>query len=134
MEEIAQVGESLLLVTREVSTELLHTFIVNSLKETLACCVVRADEGMPGWKQPSASALWAYEGPPSRSAGLLPKAAEAWIRRTATVVFPSPDSGWWPETNDITVIAVGGKNHDDQHDRLRFLVETIQDQQMGRHG
>jgi hypothetical protein len=26
----------------------------------------------------------------------------------------------------VSNIAFGGKNHDDQHDRLRFLMETIE--------
>jgi len=36
-----------------------------------------------------------------------------------------PLSEWMP-SQDITIISVGGKNHDNQHDRLRFLVEAIQ--------
>lgn len=126
METIAQAGESLLLITSEVSPELLHTFIVNSSKETLACCVVRIAKDLPGWKRP-ADKPWRIAETPPRTAGLLAKAAEAWIRRNATVLFPSQDSEWDSVVNDITVISVGGKNQDDQHDRLRFLVETIQD-------
>jgi hypothetical protein len=126
MEAIAQAGESLLLVTREVSTDLLHTFIVNSLRETLACCVVRAAEDLSGLVLSAANTSWGFVEAPPRTARLLPKAAEAWIRRNATVLFPSQDSEWRSIVNEITVISVGGKNQDDQHERLRFLVETIE--------
>ena len=125
METIAQAGTSLLLVTRDVSTELLRTFIINVLKETLSCCVVQMAEGLDEWGVAMISTPWGVLGTPPKKANGLPQAAEAWIRRTATVLFPAPDSGWLP-SQDITIISVGGKNHDDQHDRLRFLVEAIQ--------
>ncbi|HET9532100.1 MAG TPA: hypothetical protein VFQ92_17200 [Blastocatellia bacterium] len=41
MEAKAQAREALLVATKEVSTEMLHTFIMNSWKQTLACCVIR---------------------------------------------------------------------------------------------
>jgi hypothetical protein len=128
MEAIAQAGESLLIVTREISSELLHTLIVNALKETLGCCVVRAAENLPGWGSSAINTSWEFVETPPRTARNLPKAAEAWSRRNATVLFPSSESEWRTVVNDITVISVGGKNQDDQHDRLRFLVETIQDE------
>ena len=127
MEAIAQAGESLLLITKEVSTDLLRMLIVNSLKETLACCVIRAGEGLPGWGRSAASSPWGFVDTPPKTAVQLPKAAEAWVRRNATVLFPSPDSEWRSLVRDLTVISVGGKNQDDQRDRLRFLVEAIQE-------
>ena len=125
MEAIAQAGTSLLLVTRDVSTELLRTLIVNALKQTLSCCVVEMAEDLTGWGVPVTSTPWRVLGNPPKKVDGLPQAAEAWIRRTGTVLFPAPDSDWVP-SQEITLISVGGKNHDDQHDRLRFLVETIQ--------
>jgi hypothetical protein len=125
MEAIAQAGTSLLLVTRDVSTELLRTFIANALKETLSCCVVQIAEDLAGWGVPVISTPWGVLGTPPKKANGLPQAAEAWIRRTATVLFPAPASEWLP-AQDITIISVGGRNHDNQHDRLRFLVEEIQ--------
>jgi hypothetical protein len=125
MEAIAQAGTSLLLVTRDVSTELLRTFIANALKETLSCCVVQMAEDLAGWGVPVISTPWGVLGTPPKKANGLPQAAEAWIRRTATVLFPAPASEWLP-AQDITIISVGGRNHDNQHDRLRFLVEEIQ--------
>jgi hypothetical protein len=126
MEAVAQAGTSLLLVTRDVSTELLPTFIVNALKETLSCCVIHIAEDSTGWSVPVISMPWGVLGTPPKKANGLPQAAEAWIRRTATVLFLAADSEWLA-SQDITIISVGGKNNDDQHDRLRFLVETIQD-------
>ena len=128
MEAVVQAGTSLLLITKDVSTELLQTFIVNALKETLSCCVVQMVQDVAGWSVPVTSMPWGVlEGPPKKP-DRLPHAAEAWIRRTATVLFPAPDSDWLP-SQDITIISVGGKSHEDQYDRLRFLVETIQSTQ-----
>ena len=124
MEAVAKAGSSLLVVTRDVSTELLRTFVVNALKETLSCCVVHMAEDETAWGIPVTMPWGVVEAPPKKAAG-LPQAAEAWIRRTATVLFTAPDSDWVP-SQEITIISVGGRNHDDQHDRLRFLVETIQ--------
>ncbi|HSE97302.1 MAG TPA: hypothetical protein VLD57_03460 [Blastocatellia bacterium] len=127
MEAQAQARESLLLVTREVSTELLRTFIVNYLKETLACCVIRYDESLHGWGVPAPNGPWEYRGSPPSQADLLPRAAEGWVRRTSTVLFPSAESQWQSVTTDIAVISVGGENHEDQQDRLRFLMKEIQE-------
>lgn len=125
MEAVAQAGSSLLIVARDVDTELLHTFIVNAVKQTLSCCVARMAENVAGWGAPVISMPWGVLPSPPKKANGLPHAAQAWIRRTSTVLFPAPDSDWLP-SQDLTIISVGGKNHDDQHDRLRFLVEAIQ--------
>jgi hypothetical protein len=130
MEALAQAGESLPIVTKEISTELLHTLIVNALRETLGCCAVRAVQNLPASGLSAINTSWEFVESPPKTARLLPKAAETWSRRNATVLFPSSDSEWRTVVNDITVISVGGKNQDDQHDRLRFLVETIQDEPM----
>lgn len=124
MEARVQSGESLLIVTREVSSELLHTFVVNSIKETLSCCVIRDAESLPGWG--FAAAPWKFVRTPPNREDVLPRAAEAWVRRTATVLFPEANSEWRSLASDVTVISVGGENHDDQQDRLRFLVKAIQ--------
>jgi hypothetical protein len=126
MEAIAKAGESLLLVTREISTELLRTWIVNSTREALSCCVVRVAENPSGYGLPVARIPWEFVEDPPKTANLLPQAAEAWSRRTATVLFPMSDNDWWSAVSDVTIISVGGENYDDQQDRLRFLVETIQ--------
>jgi hypothetical protein len=126
MEEKARAGEALLLITRELSTELLHTFIVNSLRETLACCVIREDLGAPGWGVATHNTPWRFAVTPPQRADHLPRATEAWVRRTATVVFPAADSAWRSAASDVAVISTGGENHEDQQDRLRFLMKAIQ--------
>ena len=126
MEAIAKAGESMLVVTREISAELLQTIIVNSLKKTLSCCVARVVESLPGYGLPATGVPWEFVETPPGAADRLPQAAEAWVRRTATLLFPAPAGGWLPPVSDVTIISVGGENHEDQQDRLRFLVKTIQ--------
>ena len=129
MEAIAKAGESLLIVTREISTELLQTIIVNSLKKTLSCCVVRVAENLPGYGLAATGVPWRFVEAPPNSADSLPQAAEAWIRRRSTVLFPASPNEWRSSISDVTIISVGGENHEDQQDRLRFVVKTIQQDQ-----
>lgn len=126
MEAVVAAGESLLVVTREISTELLQTVIVNSLKKTLSCCAVRAAENLPGYGMPGGGLPWDFADAPPKSPGRLPQAAEAWVRRTATVLFPATADDWRFSASDVAVISVGGEDHEDQQDRLRFLVKAIQ--------
>lgn len=131
MEAIAKAGESLLVVTKEISTELLQTIIVNALKKTLSCCAIRAAENQPGYGygSPIPAVPWEFVEAPPQSADRLPQAAEAWIRRTSTVLFPASVNEWRWSLSDVTIISVAGENHDDQQDRLRFLVKKIQQYQ-----
>ncbi|HET9532101.1 MAG TPA: hypothetical protein VFQ92_17205 [Blastocatellia bacterium] len=72
------------------------------------------------------SGPWEFSGAPPKQAELLPRAIEGWVRRTSTVLFPAADSLWSSVTTDIAVISVGGEDHEDQQDRLRFLVRRMQ--------
>jgi hypothetical protein len=128
MEAVVAAGESLLVVTREMPTELLQTFVVNSLKKTLACCAVRGAESLSGYGMPAAGVPWDFADAPPKSPGRLPQAAEAWVRRTSTVLFPASPNDWRSSVSDVAVISVGGEDHEDQQDRLRFLVKAIQQQ------
>ncbi len=56
----------------------------------------------------------------------LSLAAEAWIRRTATVVFPADRSSDIGRLVEVSVIAVGGQNLESQQQRLRYLVLAIE--------
>ncbi len=119
LEAIAQAGESLLLVTREISTELLQTLIVNARKGTLSCAVAcPPGEGIP-------EALGCMASSPPTKTDRVPLAAEAWARRTATVVFPA-ENEWRRETSEMEVISTGGESLEDQQRRLRYLVRAIQ--------
>jgi len=53
---------------------------------------------------------------------------EVWIRRTATACFPASGDALLstPAVQDFAIIETGGENHDDQHDRLRFLMRELQ--------
>lgn len=126
MEATVQAGESLLVLTKEVSAEILQTFIVNSVKETLSCCIIRVAEDQSAWGSPAPDMSWEFVQTPPKNRDRLLRAGEAWVRRTGTVVFPAPGGQWQPAVEDIAVIAVGGRNRDDQHDRMRFLVDAIE--------
>jgi hypothetical protein len=57
MEGVAKAGESLLVVTETIGSELLRTFIVNALKATLPVCVVRPPRDRSGNPAPGAESL-----------------------------------------------------------------------------
>jgi hypothetical protein len=126
MEAVAKAGESLLMVTRDVSTEVLQTVVVNALKKTLSGCVVRAAESISGYGMPASGVPWEFVDVPPKTNERLPQAAEAWVRRSATVLFPKIESEWQSFDSEVTIISVGGENHEDQIERLRFLVKRIQ--------
>jgi hypothetical protein len=126
MEAVAKAGESLLIVTREVSSELLQTIIVNSLKKTLSGCIVRTAENLSGYAIPPSGVPWEVAVAPAKTNDRLPQAAEAWVRRSATVLFPKIENEWQSLDSEVTIISVGGENHEDQIGRLRFLVKRIQ--------
>lgn len=120
MEAIAKAGESLLLVTEQIAEELLQTLIVNSIKGTLPNAVIyRGNDG-------SVEALGREWSSPPEQTDRVPRAAEAWVRRTGTVVFPEPSGGWRGHMQDVEVISAGGESYDHQLERLRFLVREIQ--------
>jgi hypothetical protein len=126
MEDIAKTGDSMLLVTQEISGELVRTLSVNSLRGALKCSAVRLADDLHGYRLPGVDALGKPAKAPPREANGLPKADEAWIRRTATVLFPDSDEEWGVSLSDVAIISVGGDSYDEQQDRLRFLVRAIQ--------
>jgi hypothetical protein len=128
MEGVAQSGESLLVVTETIGAELLRTFIVNALKSTLRVCVVHPPRDRHGNPATGLTSLArACATPPSRH-DQLPRLAEVWIRRTATALFPSAEEAALAAAGlqNFAVIETGGKNHEDQYDRLRFLMQELQ--------
>jgi hypothetical protein len=119
MEAIAQAGESLLLVTKEISTEMLHTLIVNSAKGTLNNAVIHLErEGTPD----VLGKVWSS---PPTSTERLVRASEAWVRRTGTAVLP-PAGEQWKGMEDLEIIAAGGESLHHQRDRMRYLMKAIQ--------
>ena len=127
MEEIAKNDESMLIVTQEISGELVRVLLVNSLKGTIQCSAA----GFAEDHQIDSLCAATFLGKPAKNAipkrvNKLPVADEVWIRRDATVVFSPSEENWRSSENNIAVIAVGGENCDEQRDRLRFLVREIQ--------
>jgi len=123
MEAVAGAGESLLVVTETIDSELLATFVVNAFKGTLPVCVVhpvagRSDRSVAGAQ---------FTTPPSGLDQLL-RIDDVWVRRTATVCFPAAGDPLSSAAalQDFVVIETGGENHDDQFDRLRLLMRELQ--------
>jgi hypothetical protein len=123
MESVAGAGEALLVVTETIGSELLSTFVVNATKGTLPVCVVR-----PG-RDRSASGRSVTQPASLRAAREeLLRIDEVWIRRTATGCFPNATDSLSSAgvLQNFAIIETGGENHDDQFDRLRFLVRELQ--------
>lgn len=129
LESIASAGESLLLVTDTIGTELLHTLVVNVLKSTLPVCVVRPIRNRFGGGLASGMETFGrpYATPPQQS-DRLPRIGEVCVRRTATALFSHPGESSMPAsaTENIAIIETGGEHHDDQQSRLRFLMRELQ--------
>jgi hypothetical protein len=123
LEAVAEAKESLLLVAETIDRSLLRTLTINAARETLACCAVSvgsriSDAGI----QDDGPDL-----PPPASPKKLPLAPEAWIRRSATVVFPAEGAASIGQLTQVSVIAVGGHNLEHQQQRLRYLVRAVEE-------
>jgi hypothetical protein len=123
MESVAGAGESLLVVTETIDSELLATFVVNAFKGTLPVCVVHPVRGRSG--SPAAGAQFAA--PPTGLDQLL-RIDDVCVRRTATACFPNAGDALSSAAalQNFAVIETGGEDHEHQHDRLRFLMRELQ--------
>ena len=128
MEAVAGAGESLLIVTETIGTELLHTLIVNALKATLPVCVVHPGRDRFGKPSAPMAGLGRARAFPRTQHDRLPRIREAWVRRTAGALFPDAVEAapFSAALQDFVVIETGGENHEDQRDRLRFLMKELQ--------
>jgi hypothetical protein len=56
-----------------------------------------------------------------------------WVRRTGTACFPASSDPLSSAAalEDFAIIETGGENHDDQYDRLRFLMHEFQQPRVG---
>jgi hypothetical protein len=56
-----------------------------------------------------------------------------WVRRTGTACFPASSDPLSSAAalEDFAIIETGGENHDDQYDRLRFLMHELQQPRVG---
>ncbi len=123
MESVAAAGESLLVVTEMIDSELLTTFVVNAFKGTLPVCVAHPPRDHQG--SPAAGAQFAT---PPHAADQLLRIDEVWVRRTATACFPNSSDPLSSAAalQNFAVIETGGENHEDQYDRLRFVTRELQ--------
>jgi len=123
MEAVAGAGEALLVVTETIDSELLITFVVNAFKGTLPVCVVHPALDHSGSPAPGKR----FATPPAGPDKLL-RIDEVWIRRTATACFPNASDPLSSASalQNFAVIETGGENHEDQYERLRFLMRELQ--------
>jgi len=123
MEKVAAEGESLLVVTDSIGSELLNTFVVNAIRGTLPVCVVH-----PAGDRSGRTTTRAQFAAPWISPEQLPRVEEVWIRRTASVCFPSAGEPLSSSAaiQTFAIIETGGENHEDQSARLRFLMQELQ--------
>ncbi len=118
LEAAAQARESLLFVSTTIDPEFLHTLVVNLLQNTLAACVVHPLAGRAAGR--------ALSTPPAQLSE-WPLFSEARVRRSASVLFPAEtEAAVTPHLTDVSEIRVGGRNFDDQMDRLRFLMNEFE--------
>ncbi len=123
MEAIVAAGESLLVVTEGIDSELLQTFVVNASKATLHVCPIRPRRDHTR----NAAAGSQFDTPPATPDQLL-RIDDVWVRRSGTACFPATSEplASAPALEDFVIIETGGENHDDQYDRLRFLMRELQ--------
>jgi hypothetical protein len=122
LEAVHQAKESFLLVADVIDRALLRTLSVNAAHGGLTCCAARLSAGGSddGIRDGGPNI------PPPVSPEGLPLAAEAWIRRSATVVFPADGASNIGRLVEVSVIAVGGQNLESQQQRLRYLVQAVE--------
>jgi hypothetical protein len=123
MEAVAGSGEALLVVTETIGSELLQTFVVNACKGTLPVCAVLPARDRYGSPAPGTQ----FATPPA-TVDQLPRIDDVWIRRTATVCFPSTADPLASAAalQNFAIIETGGENHEDQYERLRSLMRALQ--------
>ncbi len=118
LEAAAQARESLLFVSTQIDPEFLTTLVVNLLQNTLTACVAHPLTGSAAGR--------ALNAPPAQL-GEWPLFDQARVRRSASVLLPAEAAAAsTPHLTDVAEIRVGGRNFDDQMDRLRFLMNELE--------
>jgi hypothetical protein len=127
LEGAAKAGETVLVVTETMGSEMLMTLVVNLLKGTLGVCAARPARTRYGHPEPGIESLGKPATTPPQNHERLPLVAEAWIRRSAAALFPGAADGMPSSAlQDFAMIETGGENHEDQYDRLKFLMGELQ--------
>jgi len=93
------------------------------MKGTLRLCAVHPARDRYGSPAPGTQ----FATPPS-TPDQLPRIDDIWVRRTATACFPAAGDPLASAAalQNFAIIETGGENHDDQVDRLRFLMRELQ--------
>ena len=118
LEAAAQARESLLFVSTTIDSEFLRTLVVNLLQNTLTACVVHPLAGSAPGRALSA--------PPAQLTE-WPLFSEARVRRSASVLLSTEaEAAATPHLTELAEIRVGGRNFDDQMDRLRLLLNELE--------
>jgi len=130
LEGVAKAGESFLVITDTMASELLRTLAVNALKGTLAVCAAQPARNRYGQLEPGVELLGKPSATAPKQHDRLPMVAEVWLRRSAGVIFPALTDSLSQSSpsplQDFAIIETGGENHEDQGDRLRFLMRELQ--------
>lgn len=144
MESLAQLGESLVIITPGIENdELLTVFIVNTHKSTLRVCPILPQKPYldnlesfaeqladlqqinPRFAKKILPFIRTGEAPAKDIREYLPIIENIWIRTYASVAFPKSEETRGSLLHDIAIINVGGDNYDEQQEKLCVLAQTI---------
>lgn len=135
LEELVREDETLLVIAEETEEgDLLSTFLVNLEREVLwagvaapgrelrdlaATIATATGSSVDNFSIPGASA------PDEHVRIALPLADAAYLRQDTCFLFPSEDQDWEAALEEIAVIQVGGRDADEQRERLLLLCEAL---------
>ena len=137
LESTAQAKESLVIISSSFrNSVLLATLIVNRIRGTLNCAVVKPtglSTAIVEILKPKSSKLFnpLHRGTKTKVAAIdresLVLAKEVWIRRDSAVAFFEDESQITEHLVDIMLLEVGGKNIPDIRQRQNLVSEVIED-------
>ena len=127
--------ETLLVVAEETEEgDLLNTFLVNLEREVLWAGVAAPGRdlrelaqaiGAATGSSPDNFLVAGATAPDEHVRIALPLADAAYLRQDTCFLFPSEEQDWEPLLEEIAVIQVGGRDADEQRERLLALCEAI---------
>lgn len=136
LESLIQEDEELLILAGEAEdSPVLQTLIVNFEKEVVRVAV--AGLGEHGIEDLSARiqsatgaapdhfSVAANTAPDDHVRIALPIADYAYVRQNSTLVFPEEGQDWGNALEEVAVIYVGGRDVDDQAERLESLADAL---------
>jgi len=137
LEELVRHEEALLIVTGEalspaaIRGELFGTLLVNWEREVARVAVVQAGRPLEELSElisaasgASPSHFLCAEAPDDHVRPALPMVKSAYLRADASFLTP-PGPGWEAALEPTCLIHVGGRDAEDQRDRLRLVCEAL---------